>query len=290
MTKLTPPSPSSPSIVVDIVFIIAFLILLLIPISNINISGKISQENRNLAEYKSIITRNGNINYEYGKNFEQWFNDRFYGRNQAIKYYYKLVNKTNDKVLFGKDNWLFFRVDRSIQNYQNIFLFSDGELKTAASYLQELNDFAVSNNKKFYFFIVPDKHRIYPEYYPDHIKKNIPDEQSMTSQLVTYLRKNTAVNVIYPYQSLYQHKKDGLLYWKQDTHWNPLGAYWGYRTLMDEISKDFNIKPLILDETIMPDYYDNDLYYMLPAKSRRDDEAQFYKIPKMKMNFTHLII
>jgi hypothetical protein len=237
---------------VEIIFTVIFFIVLFIPMSNINLDKESKYENRNLAKYQPFFKGNGKINYEWGKDFEEFFNDRFNNRDRIIAFYDSIKFRVEtSKVLKGKDGWLFYRGTtnpiQAIENYQNIAFVPEEELQEAATYLQSINDWCNKNNKKFYFFIAPDKHKIYEEYLPSYMRKIFPDSQSRTMQLIKYLQENTDVKVIYPADLLIEHKKDGyLLYWKTDSHWNELGAYWGYFALMQEISKDFNTKPIII--------------------------------------------
>ena len=42
---------------------------------------------------------------------------------------------------------------------------------------------------------------------------------------------------------------DYLPYRKQDTHWNEIGGFWGYKSLMKSIKQDFpNLKSLSVDD------------------------------------------
>jgi hypothetical protein len=235
-----------------------FFVLLFIPMSNINLGEKSEKENRNLAKYKPLIKENGMVHYEYGKDFEKWFNDRFNLRKEALAFYSfakfnvnaNMNKDISGKFLYGQREWVFYRGDwdemQTINHYQNIELFTQEQLEKAAAYLQSINDWCEKNNKKFYFFIAPDKHRIYNENFPLYIKKLFPDEKGKTYQLLAYLEKHTTVKVIYPYKILRERKKEDLVYWKADTHWNEMGAYWGYRSLMEAISKDFDIKPFVV--------------------------------------------
>ena len=59
---------------------------------------------------------------------------------------------------------------------------------------------------KFYVFLVPDKERIYPEFYPDGFKKINP--AAKIEQVEEYMRAKSFVPVIYPEESLMAAKKD----------------------------------------------------------------------------------
>jgi hypothetical protein len=81
-----------------------------------------------------------------------------------------------------------------------------------------------------------------------------------------------------------EHKKDGFLYYKTDTHWTSLGAYFGYKALMGQIVKDFYIDVLqgleMKDEQILK----GDLANMYPFSLKNDETI--YKIPFSECNYS----
>ena len=229
---------------IDIVFLACFFVLLFIPMSHLSTEESDMKENRMLQKYVPLI-KEGKINDDFGKNFEAYFNDRFFGRYYFLKYYEYLKailspSEGNINVLIGKNDFLFFRGDNSIKSFQNAELYPDDFLRRVADYLQNINDFCKKNGKLFYFFIAPDKNKIYGENVK-YIRKVRPDSESRTFQLIDYLKKHTDVKVIYPYDEMLKAKTDNpddLLYYKYDTHWNERGGYIGYLALMKEIDKD----------------------------------------------------
>jgi hypothetical protein len=195
------------------------------------------------------LTKEGKINNSFGKNFDLWFNDRFFGRKEMIEINKSINAFSNDKLenvksFEGKNNWLFYKGDNSITNYANINLFSEKELIDIADYLSSLQEWCDKNNKKFYFLICPDKNKIYGEYYPDYINKVNPDEKSRANQLISFLNAKTKVRTIYPYAELKKNKSDRLLYYMNDTHWNPFGSYIGYSELMKAVNENYSIDAL----------------------------------------------
>jgi hypothetical protein len=147
-----------------------------------------------------------------------------------------------------------------------------------AKYLQTIDDWCKKNNKKFYFFIAPDKEMIYPEYFPYFIKEILLYSERKTQQLIKYLQENTDMKIIYPVDLLKNHKKDGLLYWIQDDHWNELGAYWGYFALVQEISKDFNIKPTLYKNLKETHYHSGGIINI-------EDNKTIYWVPDIKEEY-----
>ena len=232
---------------IDIVFLAVCTVIMFLPMSHISDAKKSDTENRNLAVWKPFINKKGQINYNFGRDYDKWFSDRFNLRNLLLKFNAKFVlDKNQPDVVIGKDDWLFYKGENGVRNFLNLDLFTDDELKYIANYLVSVDEYCKQRNKRFYFFIGPDKNKIYGEYYPDYIKQTIPNSKSRAMQLINYLHKHTDIKVIYPYNELYQAKEKGeLLYWKNDTHWNSLGGYVGYKALTDALINDgVDIEPV----------------------------------------------
>lgn len=92
---------------IDIIFLTIFFIMLLIPFSHINKEDKSLSENRMLAKWKPLINQEGKLNYNFGKDFESWFNDRFNTREFLVSVKSIIPHKTTNKVIVGKKRWLF---------------------------------------------------------------------------------------------------------------------------------------------------------------------------------------
>ncbi len=264
---------------IDIVFVCAFFIVLFVPMMHIDTSETSQKENRALAKYIHLFT-DGKINNDYGKNFESYFNDRFFGRRVLIKANAKiqaflLPNQGNDKVLIGKDDWLFYKGDNSVANFQNLHNFSESQMSKIRDYLSDIDAWCKRNGKQFVFLIAPDKNKVYGEFYPKSITKTNPDDKSRAHQLVEYLKQNSDVKVIYPLDILLDNKNH-LLYYKNDTHWNEMGAYIGYK----EIMKALNLPALDITETDTKKFENGDLYKMY-SDNLKPDTKTVYTIPKL---------
>lgn len=224
-----------------IYYIIIFIIILLFP--SIKIDDKINdfRENRKLQE-KSKLIKDGRLNLNFGKETEQWLNDHFHKRRQIIKIYEKINKKLigrveNNSAFMGKDKWLFYKGDNSIINFQNINLYSEKELEKIEKNLKLRKEWLNNQGIKYYIFIAPDKNKIYGEYYPSYIQKI--NQYGRAQQLKDFL-KSKEIEIVYPIAELLEKKKEGLLYYKTDTHWNSYGAFIGYQELMKKIKKDFS--------------------------------------------------
>lgn len=267
---------------VEVIFLTVFFVFLLIPMLHMNKEDISPQENRTLAKWKPLITEDNTINFEFGKNFNEWFNDRFNLRQFFLNTNdLKLVLSRNwitKDVMKGSNDWLFLGWKESRDSYTNSIMFTDEELASIDNYLNSINNYCKIHNKHFYFIIAPDKSKIYPEYYPQSIKKL--SDVSRTKQLIDYVKSHSNVKVVYPKDRLISQKGKHLLYWKNDTHWNLLGAYYGYSELMNMIVKDYNKIPVYKISNYTTENHTGDLYNMSPAILRRMDSTS-YTIPKI---------
>jgi len=166
---------------IDIVFLTVFFGLLFIPISHISDAEKSEQENRVLARYPQLLTRGG-INNNFGEQFNAWFNDRFNGRDIFISLYNKFHKlqsiEQTEKVLVGKDGWMFYKLDNGYANFANRTELSEENMQRGLEYLKSIDSWCRKNGKEFYYIIVPDKNKIYGEYYR-FVKKVAPDSHGI---------------------------------------------------------------------------------------------------------------
>jgi len=259
-----------------------FFFSLLIPASKINREDKAHEENRMLTKFPSFIIEN-KINNDFGIEFEAWFNDRFHMRKQLVRFYNTATSKINrnlfkEKVLVGKEGWSFNINDGGVRNFQNTALFTDKELEKLTHYLSAIDHWCKANDKKFYFFIAPDNHKIYGEYFR-FVKKIHPDTESRVFQLIRYLEQNSSLELIYPYEAFHKAKQDGpWLYYKNDAHWTYYGAYLGYLELMKSIHRDFQIDPITYEEleTYLRPYGESNLLY--PGAIPLDSATLYHKL------------
>ena len=232
--------------------IIFFIFFIYTPILGLIFSvqdGLESTEKRNLAGFPKFKTIN-----QFSDDFLKYYEDNFgfrytfmkFASNLKVKIFKTYPKSIDLKVLRGKNGWLFYKRGNETEDFEGRVPFAKSSLikivqnqKERVSYLNQ-----ISNKKiKFYTFIPPDKTVVYSEYLPHGVFLNKNEQNSRITQLL-----NTGIEIIYPKNSIIKNKDKGLLYFKTDTHWSYLGAYFGYRALMEEISKDFNVKTLELSD------------------------------------------
>ena len=275
---------------IDIIIIIIFLIILFAPsILFFFLKDKIGvdkSENRKLAkkpqiEIKTII--------QYPELYNTYYNDNFPFRGNIKKIwtdinFWIFGDSTSKKVLIGKKEnenmrktWLFYCASEDgnpVEEAQGINQFSD--LRKNQMY-----DIIVSNTKELekrniraYYLICPNKENIYKEKLPDLVKIF---SESKTDKLVKELQEKGITNIIYPKEELMNEKKNGQLYYKQDTHWNSHGAYIGFKKAMSIIEPNYQEPNYQIEEK--KDVVENrDLVHMLGKNDFFLDDEPIVKI------------
>ena len=157
------------------------------------------------------------------------------------------TGKRSDRpVHVGKNNHLHY--SETIADFLGNSLFSDGELdqirEWSENLQQQLADAGLTT--QIIFFVSPSHNTIYPETMPDFWTDLKVGDNSRLKQL-TQTFKNSSVKFINPYERLMKEKQNYFLYNRSDTHWNELGAYFGYCELFECIGESFPAaKPLPL--------------------------------------------
>ena len=258
------------------IILILFLCFLIMP----NIIYRIFYKNfdhtnyelRTLASKPIFILTNIN---EYPKKYEEYFNDYLPFRNELVKLknlndIFVFKNIISDRVLLGKNKWLFLKNVNSIGKYMGIerYYFTKEELEIAKNNLIHFRDELKKKNIDFILMVCPNKRFIYSEYMPDYIKRK--STKNDTDIFVEYMKNNTDIKVVYPKEELLKYKDKYQLYYKYDYHWNNLGAYIGYSELMKSLNiyvdniDNVNIKSLNGNERSNFDIYNyNDIAYSL---------------------------
>ncbi len=271
--------------------VIFFGIILLIPITYMLVKNKLNNENSENRELAKFPTFSVEEFEKFPSGITAFIDDNFPYKNEAVsiigKTEYSLLNTSrNEDVIIGKNNYLFFKGEafNSYEQYKRISKFSQEDLEIIADRLNHMKAEAEALNAEFILFIVPNKERIYSEYMPKNI--NVADCNTDTEELVSFLKGNTDINVIFCNDAIMNAKeyfRDESLYYRLDTHWNELGAYVGARELLNEL----NIPTLDLDELELrkTDYSPCDLASLIGIKSELKALDNGYEIVNIKDDF-----
>ncbi len=145
----------------------------------------------------------------------------------------RLFNNT----LVGKDGWLYYDGGYSFREYQRTDRFAPKDLNAFQHNLDRLNSALAAQGRTFLFVILPNKTSIYPQYMPDEIP--IIGQVSRTDQLMDYLRSNSTTPALDLRSALLAESAAQQTYYRTDSHWNDLGAYYGYYGILSTLSRTY---------------------------------------------------
>ncbi len=230
--------------IISYIYVLGFLGLLLIPLCLYPvISEKLDHENR---ENRRIMTWEEVRKSDWKAlfpNLEIWLEDHTLYKNEGVRLIawgdeHIFRNLYSEKVLVGKDHWLFYKGEKCIQDYRGGYLLTEDELSVYAKAANELRGELAARDIELYLLVTPNKEAVYgDEFMPEYVKRITDD--SRADQVVDYLQKNTECTVVYPKDSLNNCRKQYKLWRKYDTHWNDIGAFIATQDFLKATKQDY---------------------------------------------------
>lgn len=209
-----------------------------------------NSEQRNLASFPSTDLKSGSI-YRFPAGFEAYVNDRFGFRNWLLdvqgKLSYELFHRSgSSRVIAGKQDWLFYTDDGSLQDMQRTDPFSAADLRNWKASVEQRGAWLSEKGIQYRLVVAPDKQTIYPEMLPARMFGAGP---TRLEQLLAYMGPSPYVVDTHP--ALIERKPvaAGRLFFHTDTHWTSYGAYLGYRRLMDSLSGQVKANSMMLADS-----------------------------------------
>lgn len=148
---------------------------------------------------------------------------------------FKIGDRVYNTALVGKDSWIFYTGSNSVQDYQKTDDLDKNTLTVLMGQLSQLSQKLKEEGKILLIVIPPNKSTIYPQYMPDEIP--VLGEKSRLDQFVEQAKLNNAINIIDLRPILLNASKMQDVYFKVDTHWNDVGAYYGYHEILSFLSR-----------------------------------------------------
>jgi len=183
----------------------------------------------------------------YPSAYEKYFTDHFSTRGYFLRYMsrlkFSLWNKSPkpDLVILGKENWL-YNVDKELDEYNGKRNLDEAQLKLVLNEFLYRKEVLDSMGIDMVIGILPTKYTIYPEFLPDLLY--ISGRQNAAAGLISYIENNSDFQIFYPLELLDSLKRNSRVYYKNDNHWNDIGAYHVARALSGFISDTIPEIPL----------------------------------------------
>ncbi len=192
-----------------------------------------SGENREMAPYPAFPTDSEKLK-RFPAEFEAAFNDHFPFRRIMVHVHSRILYdafgvSSHKDVVIGKRKWLFFRGDEAMDDYLGNVPFNAQAVDGISKSIATLRDASLAEGKRFLFVIAPDKQSVYPEYLPGHIDEGGPKRLDQLLPTLDAL----GVEYLDLRSDIVAAKAGGEdLYYKNDTHWNTIGGFYAFRSIM----------------------------------------------------------
>jgi hypothetical protein len=192
-------------------------------------------ENRTFAPFPPVALQWPAVR-DFLPGLDAWFADHFAFRSTLVRgygitRYFWLGVSPSASVTIGPRGWLFYAEDGGIEDFTNENPLTDAQLQKWRDLVVRAQKWCRARGIAFAFTIVPDKGSIYPELFPQTVRR--VDRLSRTDQIITAITDTGAA--IDVRQALLDEKRRVRVFQKTDTHWNQRGAYVAYRTIIDAL-------------------------------------------------------
>ncbi len=153
-----------------------------------------------------------------------------------------LGSTTSQKILLGKDGWIFFKDYDDITNiadYQGILPLDEDMAANTVALLEQLAQQQAARGCQTVLLIPPNKEAVYGEYLPDGIPQL--DSVSRSDRLLALAAQQAPTLLVAdPKPELLQlAQTDKQLYYKADTHWTERGAYVGMTAVLEALGEAY---------------------------------------------------
>ena len=180
----------------------------------------------------------------YPDQYAAYFDDTFGLRDwllrwHSIEKYFLFGVSPTSRVVLGKDRWMFYTGDRSMDVFRGLLPMTNQELHKWQVMLEGKRDSLRKKGIQYVFAVGPNKESIYPDFMPPRFNRVQP--LTRLDQLVKYMREHSDLDILDLRPALRAARSEDApgdyLYFQLGTHWNGRGSYVAYRELIDRVGK-----------------------------------------------------
>lgn len=226
----------------DLITSLFFVAILFLPLLTLNKAPWSNpQENRSSAFMPPSPTNKAAL-LAWPAKFEAFFNDHFGCRSELIAVrrsidFWAFRRSPTPDVLIGSSNWLFFTGDQSIEDYVGDNAVSNYLLAKWGDELQRRHEWMKAHGIAYFFVVTPNKQTIYPEFMPTALVRGRLSRRERIIGALDASGRSALLYDLTPSIAAIKRNSTQVLYHPLDSHWNDLGAYWGYHYLAGDIRK-----------------------------------------------------
>lgn len=220
-----------------IFFPVLVLLLLVIPLFHMNMSEITEQENRTLAKFPEIKKKN-KLNESYGKDFESWLGDRFWGRDQLINVRFKSLYKINgrienEKAFIGDDGWMF---EKSQTVYVPSLKNQRKQIEKDVQTLKKIINKFKGKNIPIYLVIGNNREMLYQKYWERYYKPS--PRLSYEKEIIQRMSDYHNVKIIPVQDELEKMAEEELIFFKDDSHLTNLAKGFIIQKIFQKMAED----------------------------------------------------
>ena len=248
------------NVTVVVLFLSALALPLIAQLSGLSQAASVQTEKRQAAALPQLELRwRGPLPWPrkrsllaFPTRFEAYYNDHFGFRRQLVQSYNlaRLAGctpsvlaspvagqSTGTPVVVGREGWLYYLGDHDIETYRCAKPFSQQELDLWLDVYRQRRNWLARHGVEYFMVLPPTKTTIYPEFLPRSV--NRVGTESRLDQLIAHFREHGGPEIIDLRATLCEGKRQYPTYYCTDTHWNPFGAFLGYRELARHLQRRF---------------------------------------------------
>lgn len=261
----------------------AFLIACLIPsLGMLFVSGQPAAANQQLSPPPSFTCEDGSFNLDIFQDITDYLADHFAFRQELITADAVLNAavfriSAEEDVLLGKEGWLFYA--ETADDYLRASPLTSRQLWAASHTLSMVQEYVQGQGAQLLFTVAPNKASIYSEYLPD-IGQPLEELGNLDRLFGLLASEGVPCADLRPVLQ----EQNVFMYYRQDSHWNVLGAALAQQTLLQALNRDF--EPFWNSPAwAVADSHRGDLYEMLyPTGTELDWDAKYER----EFTFAHL--
>ena len=174
---------------------------------------------------------------------DSYLKDHFGFRDTFIHRYQREMEKrfnqigVNAPVHKGIDGWYFYTAFNVLEDFRGETPLSHEQLEQWVAIQEKKANWLAQQGIGYILAAGPDKQSIYPEYLGEEVMtiKGI----SRFEQMLAHFDQRPPSYLVNLHDVLRQAKGKGTLYYKNDSHWNMLGAYLAFQAIFKRMAEMF---------------------------------------------------
>jgi alginate O-acetyltransferase complex protein AlgJ len=169
--------------------------------------------------------------------FEKWFDDHFGGRDQLLCLNTRIATGVfgvlpTDQVVLGTDGWLYFTKSGIFADRRGEERIGEDELERWRTALETRSAWLTQREIAYAFLVLPNKATVYGDNLPWR-HRHRPARPTRMDQIAAHLAAHSTFALVDTRAAMIAAGNAERVYHATDSHWNDLGAYVGYRAILD---------------------------------------------------------